>query len=1068
MTLPISQLISATIDQLRSFCQVNVQSLWLYQESDGDITDISTSDLSDWHLVQLNAKEHIAWTGGRKVLWLVQRFVVPQNLQGYPLAGLSLRLVLLWWADLAEIYVNGELVLEGDLFDCSPRVLLSQGVTPGEEFVVALRLVSPGHDHGALVRSLLVYESYDDHSPDPGFLADELAVLQVFLTQFAPERLGELAEGLRGVTNRRGAEEEGREYYRTLRENYQRLSAFIGVLNPKIYLLGHAHLDLAWLWPVSDTWKAAQNTFESVLKLQAEFPELIFCHSTPALYAWVEEHRPDLFGEIQAQVAAGRWEVVGGMWVEPELNLISGESIVRQLLYGQRYIQAKFGKVSAVAWLPDTFGFCATLPQFFVNAGIEFFVTQKLKWNDTTQFDYEAFWWRSPDGSEIFSVMSALIGQGIDPVKMAEYACEWQSKTGFEDSLWLPGVGDHGGGPTRDMLETARRWQKSSVFPDLEFTTSEQYLQQIKDKANLTPLAPLPDQENENISPLLAGEGLGERSFPTWNDELYLEFHRGCYTTHADQKRWNRRCEDLLYQAELFATLATVSCGAIYPQADIETAWKQVLFNQFHDILPGSSITQVYQDALPEWQQVEQVGTKILEESLLAIASQIILPPPPHPQAQPIFIFNALNWQRSEIVSVTLPTSHPQWQVHDISGQPIISQLSQSSQLLFLAAEIPSVGYRIFWISPISPTPQLPISSDWILENEFLRVTVNADTGDLASVFDKTHQREVLTSAGNQLQAFQDSGQYWDAWNIDPNYAQHPLPPTKLKSIQWLEQGLVQSRVRVVRQLGESEFCQDYILQAGSPILKIASTVNWQENQVMVKAAFPLNVEADFATYEIPCGAIRRPTKPQTPAEKAKWEVPALRWADLTGETESDIYGVSLLNDCKYGYDSQPNQLRLTLLRSPNWPDPETDRGFHEFTYALYPHAGSWEAANTVKRGYELNIPLQVIINPLTTQPGIHSTAINTGEGVSFLNLSAENLILMAFKPSEDNPQQLILRCYECHGEIAELSLQSNLGLYLGNEVDLLENSSEQQNLTIQPKKISTFQVNSLETLPRL
>ncbi|WP_414529218.1 alpha-mannosidase [Nodularia chucula] len=1031
MTLPLSkfhnELILATIDQLRSCSQVNVQSTWLYQEGEGNIVNLATSD---WQLVELNAKEHIAWSGGKQVLWLQQRFVVPENLRGYPLTGLCLRLVLLWWADLAEVYVNGALVLEGDLFDCSPRVLLSDGVSPGEEFVVTLRLVSPGHDDGALVRSLLVYESYDDRNPDPGFLADELAVVQVFLNQFAPDRLGELAEGLRGVTYRqvaKNAKEEGLG----LREVYQRLSAFIGGLNSKIYLLGHAHLDLAWLWPVSDTWKAAQNTFESVLKLQAAFPELIFCHSTPALYAWVEEHRPDLFSKIQAQVTGGRWEVVGGFWVEPELNLISGESIVRQLLYGQRYTQAKFGKISAVAWLPDTFGFCATLPQFLVNAGIEFFVTQKLRWNDTTQFDYEAFWWRSPDGSEIFSVMSALIGQGIDPVKMAEYHCEWQRKTSLADSLWLPGVGDHGGGPTRDMLETAQRWQRSVVFPDLEFTTCEKYLQQIKDQANLT---------------------------PTWNDELYLEFHRGCYTTHADQKRWNRRCEDLLYQAELFATLATLSCGTTYPQEEIETAWKQVLFNQFHDILPGSSITQVYQDALPQWQQVEQVGTKILQESLLAIASLTILPPPPHPEAQAIFIFNPLNWQHSQVVSVTLPATHSQWQVHDFQGQPIISQLSETSKLLFLAEAIPPVGYRIFWISPTSPTAPHPISPDWILENEFLRVTINPETGDLASVFDKIQQRQVLNGAGNQLQSFADRGQYWDAWNIDPNYAQHPLPPTQLKSIQWLDQGLVQNRIRVVRQLGESEFCQDYILQAGSPLLKIASTVNWQENQVMVKAAFPLNLQADFATYEIPCGTIRRPTQPQTPAEQAKWEVPALRWADLTAETDADIYGVSLLNDCKYGYDSKNNQLRLTLLRSPNWPDPETDRGRHQFTYALYPHAGNWESANTVKHGYELNIPLQVIINPPTTEKDRSQTS---PDRVSFLNLSAENLILMAFKPSEDNPQQFILRCYECHGKIAELSLQSDLGLYLGNAVDLLEsNSSLQQNFIIQPKKIVTFQVN--------
>ncbi|ACC82688.1 alpha-mannosidase [Nostoc punctiforme] len=1065
MTPTVSQshtkIISQAIEQLRSFCQVNLQSSWLYQESNLIITDVVAADLSHWQPVQLNAKEHIAWTGGKNVLWLVQRLVVPQDLQGYPLAGLSLRLALVWWADSAEIYVNGELVLEGDLFDCSPRVLLSQGVTPGEEFIVALRLVSPGHCDGALVRSLLVYESTVDNNPDPGFVADELAVVQLYLERFAPEKLDALVEVVEEVTNRRGAEgtEKGElaKSFLSLRQNLIQsdiLAEGWGDQKSKIFLLGHAHLDLAWLWPVSETWNAAQNTFESVLKLQEDFPELIFCHSTPALYAWIEEHRPDLFQAIQAQVAAGRWEVVGGMWVEPELNLIAGESIVRQLLYGQRYIQEKFGQFSTMVWVPDTFGFCATLPQFFANAGIEYFVTQKLRWNDTTKFDYGAFWWRSPDGSEVFSLMSAPIGENIDPVKMASYALEWQSQTGLSESFWLPGVGDHGGGPTRDMLETAQRWQKSPFFPDLEFTTAEKYLQQIVETRWIASVS------NYNSPPASPAPP----AFPTWDDELYLEFHRGCYTTHADQKRWNRRCENLLYEAELFATLATISCGATYPKAEIEAAWKQVLFQQFHDILPGSSITQVYTDALPQWQQVEKVGMKILQESLLAIASHITLSEPPKPNSLPIFVFNSLNWQRSEVVSVALPTSQ-EWQIYDTSGKQLVSQLSEPSTLLFLATEIPPVGYRIFWLSPSSPSfpPSPSLLSDWILENEFLRVVIDPDTGDLSSVFDKTYQRELLSGAGNQLQAFKDSGQYWDAWNIDPNYAQHPLPSTNLQSIQWLEEGPVQSRVRVVRQLGESEFCQDYILQAGSPLLKITTTVNWQENHVLVKAAFPLNIEADFATYEIPCGAIRRTTKPQTPAEEAKWEVPALRWADLTGETQEGIHGVSLLNDCKYGYDSKPNQLRLTLLRSPNWPDSEADKGFHEFTYTLYPHAGSWESAHTVRRGYELNIPLQVILNPPNENPPL-STG-KDGLGVSFLDLSAENLILMALKPSEDNPQQLILRCYECHGETAELSLQSNLGLNLGDTVDLLERSSttefssRQQILTIQPWKIASFKV---------
>jgi alpha-mannosidase len=351
------------------------------------------------------------------------------------------------------------------------------------------------------------------------------------------------------------------------------------------------------------------------------------------------------------------------------------------------------------------------------------------------------------------------------------------------------------------------------------------------------------------------------------------------------------------------------------------------------------------------------------------------------------------------------------------------------------------------------------------LENEFLRVIVDEETGNLSSIFDKVNEKEVLSQAGgNQLEAFQDSGQYWDAWNIDPNYEQHPLPPTQLKSIEWLETGPVQSRVRVVRQLGESEFTQDYILQARSPVLKIATTVNWLERQVLVKAAFPLNLEADFATYEIPCGAILRPTKPKTPAEKAKWEVPALRWADLTNPPPVDgtSYGVSLLNDCKYGYDSQPHQLRLTLLRSPNWPDPEADQGFHEFTYALYPHAGSWESAHTVRRGYELNLPMEVILLANDEEKSNKSLS-PVG---SLLDLSAENLILMAFKQAEDDPQQWILRCYECHGQTANLQLQSDLGLTVGESVDLLERlpkpefSSTQQSFTIQPWKIRSFKVS--------
>jgi alpha-mannosidase len=547
-----------------------------------------------------------------------------------------------------------------------------------------------------------------------------------------------------------------------------------------------------------------------------------------------------------------------------------------------------------------------------------------------------------------------------------------------------------------------------------------------------------------------------------------LEFHRGCYTSHAQQKWWNRHCEGLLYQAELFAALANISAESVYPQAKLTEAWKKVLFNQFHDILPGTAIPVVYQDANQAWSEVEQVGSEILANSLGAIASQIALPPAPQPDALAIVVFNPLNWRRREVVYVDLQDvleENQRWEVYDLEGNQLPSQLCETTELQFLTTDIPSVGYSVFWLCP-QPLEQDYYSTtwtgkaDWILENEFLRVVVDAESGGLRSLFDKVNHREVVQAGEfNQLQAFQDVGQYWDAWNIDPNYAQHPLPPATLTSIEWIEEGLVEQRLRVIRQLGKSEFCQDYILSMGSPLLKIENIVDWQENHVLVKAAFRLNLAADYATYEIPCGAIRRPTQSDDPKEQAKWEVPALRWADLS----TVDYGVSLLNDCKYGYDSQPNRLRLTLLRSPNWPTPSADRGEQKFTYAIYPHAGNWESAHTVRHGYALNIPLKVMFIPASK-----SVSANTLSPVgTLLDLSAENLVLTAFKQSESDPQSWILRCYESHGESADLSLKSDLGITVSHPVDILERPIQidekplAEKIAVLPWKISSLNIRT-------
>ncbi|MFQ3628838.1 MAG: alpha-mannosidase, partial [Cyanobacteriota bacterium] len=661
-------------DRLRRQTQHDCLPDWHYAA--GDPADVlNPQTWKTWGKIPLNDKGHLPWTKGRQVLWLAQEVFVPTALEGYPLAGLTLRLALTWWAEDAQIFVDGQLVQAGDLFDCMARIVLREQVQPGERIAVALRLVSPGHDDGALVRSRCLYERPDygmEPCPEPGFVADELDVVQHYVETFAPEQWADLERAIAPLDWSQLANQAA--FDQALCDLRQRLLPFgEGIQQRQISLLGHAHLDLAWLWPVADTWDAAERTFKSVLQLQTEFPELIFTHSSPALYAWIEAHRPALFDAIRAQVTAGRWEVAAGLWVEPELNLISAESIARQIFYGQRYVQEKFGRVSAIAWLPDTFGFCWQLPQFLRQGDVEFFVTQKLRWNDTNEFPHEAFWWEAPDGSRIFSLHSAPIGEGIDPLKMARYATQFERKTGYPHALWLIGVGDHGGGPTRDMLHLARRWGRSPFFPRLQFSTAQAYLEEVRgqgagkreerrEKNEERKTEPLrssffgfsASRPNAPLLPLSLTPSLNTPTslHPLWQTDLYLEFHRGCYTTHADQKWWNRRCEEALYEAELWASMATLALGMPYPAADLEAAWKKVLFNQFHDILPGSAIAEVYEDANREWAAAASCAGGVIDEALGAIACHVALPPAPHPQAKALLVFNPLGWTRSEMVRV--------------------------------------------------------------------------------------------------------------------------------------------------------------------------------------------------------------------------------------------------------------------------------------------------------------------------------------------------------------------------------------------------------------------------------
>ncbi|HZG37148.1 MAG TPA: alpha-mannosidase [Nodosilinea sp.] len=1097
------QSILAVLDRLRSLSQKDVRPTWHRCPASATQT-VPTGEWQTWPLATLNDRDHIPWPQGHVPLGLHQRFTWPADLNGYPLAGLTARLALRWWAHQADIFVNGELVQSGDIFDCWTRIVLTEAVVPGEWVDVSLRLLSPGHDEGALVQAELVFETAGD-CPEPSFVADELAVLATYLTQFEPEKLAVLSEALEGIawtavgdrpsgqthasaaaTHSNSAPEGGENrFHQSLLDLRASLSQFSPWLKQRtLHCLGHAHLDLAWLWPVADTWQAAESTFRSVLALQKDFPELTFSHSSPALFAWLEQHRPELFATLQQEVKAGRWAIDAGLWVEPDLNLPGGEAIARQILYGQRYCLEKFGAVSAIAWLPDTFGFCWQLPQLLTQGGIRYFATQKLRWNDTNPFPHDLFTWQGPDGSEITGVTLPPIGTDIDPVAMAQYASQWEANTGFADALWLPGVGDHGGGPTRDMLLKAQRWANSPFFPTLTFghavplfdaLTQPFFTENTNPPANAThhgptfplpiPPSPLAEQDQLTHPPIPPSTHPPiyppTHPLPLWRDELYLELHRGCYTTHGDQKQYNRRCEDALFQAELFASIAAIYDLLPYPQAELEAAWKRVLFNQFHDILPGSSIPEVFEQANGEWQWALETGDRILQTSLAALSQRCPIPSSPHPNAVPVVLFNPLNWERSEVVAIALPpdVALSQWQAQDAAGQPLLTQSGQTEapSLLVFVPNIPSVGYRLIWLMPaeaplaVVPTEDWP-PDDWVLENEHLRARIDPSTGAIASLVQKLTGTETFHGCGNQLQAFKDQGEYWDAWNIAPDYQDHPLENFQLKEIRWVEYGPVRQTLRVVHAFNQSTITQDYCLDVGSPGLAVHTQVDWQETQVVLKVAFPLTVAAAQATYETPFGAIARATTPDTPQAAAKWEVPALRWADLSdGER-----GVSILTDYKHGFDATPSQLRLTLLKAPIWPDPGCDRGLNTFSYAIYPHTEGWQQAKTVQVARSFSLPICSCLGGPSASP------IEGPAAASFLSLGDTTLVLSALKQAEGQAGQYILRAYESTGASSPLALGGTLPVDITGSVNLLEQPQAAASGTVTP-----WQVISLALAPR-
>jgi alpha-mannosidase len=998
----------------------------------GDLAHGEAVDLNDysWPVIQTPYQSTT-----NDIVWARTWIEIPRDLHGYDLTGS--RIWIRSWRDNAvTVYFNGQRVAGGE--DLEP-ILLTSDAQRNDRFLVAVR-IGRSDDAKWLPGTMLQIQPAPSR-PNPGDIYTEFVAAVLLIPDLAADASAEkqvLEKALHDVDLEALGAGDQQKFDKSLRQTQQDLEPLRPMLRrATFHLTGNSHIDAAWLWPWTETVDVVRRTFGTALQLTDEYPTYTYTQSALQYNVWMAEKYPDLNAEIARRIREGRWEVVGGMWIEPDLNMPDGESLVRQLLIGQRTLHQLYGITTRVGWNPDSFGYNWQLPQIYKKSGVDYFVTQKMAWNETNPLPFKLFWWESPDGSKVLAYFPhSYANEDLDPVRLSNDLVKARTQApGLLDIMDLYGVGDHGGGPTRAMLDQGLHWmQPRAVVPEMKFGTAQSYFSNVETK--ISPRSPVWNYVTmaKGVAPLSTPPA-GEITIPTWKDELYFEHHRGTYTTQANQKKDMRDSEGWMAKAEKFSALAWLD-DQPYPATELNNAWEKVLFNEFHDLAAGSGIGVIYQDAQRDYDQVRWATDEISSAALHTIQSRIDT----RAGGVPLLVFNALGWRRSGLVHVDVQMPGPAdgVSVLDSRNRVLPSEILHSDatihsyQLLVEAADVPSLGYEVLHVIP----GRRPFTSDLrargtTLENAALRVTVDPHTGCITSLYNKASHFESLAagSCGNELEVFHDKPQADDAWNIDPGTLDHFTALSQVDSVQLVEHGPMRAVIRVSRRWQSSKFVQDIVLYAGSDEVDVVNDFDWHETHILLKAAFSLAASSDWATYEIPFGTIRRPTTRRNSWEDAKFEVPALRWADL-GDGK---HGFSLINNSKYGYDCKGNVLRLTLLRSPVFPDPNADRGHHHFSYALYPHAGSWMDALTVRRGFEFNSALAAMqVEPHSgILPPVHS----------FLSLSPSNVVLTAVKKAEDT-NGIIVRFYEWAGKAGDVKLHVPPGATAAILTNLMEKPS--------------------------
>ncbi len=956
---------------------------WKYKEGNYIHPQDAEADSAEWK--DFDGKT-MHWYGPDRHYWFKTVYKVPQELDGKRM-WMNVRTNINEWDDAKNpqflLFVNG-VATQG--IDMNHReIFLRESAVGGEELVLELQAYT-----GTLHEEFQLFVDMCEMDAQITKLYYDLQVpLQAFGRMDEDDKNRKDIETILNETvnflDLRTPYSDA--FYATLKEasDYIDKALYTDMAGYKDVIatcIGHTHIDVAWWWTVEQTREKTARSFATVLKLMEEYPNYRFMSSQPQLYVFLKERYPELFEKVKERVQEKRWEPEGGMWVEADTNLTSGESLVRQFMHGKKFFKEEFGVDNRILWLPDVFGYTGALPQIMKKCGIDYFMTTKLAWNQFNKVPYDTMRWRGIDGSEILTHLITTLDVGqpvknffttyngkIHPDAIMGGWERYQNKDINNDILISYGYGDGGGGPTRWMLETSMRMEKGvKGIPTVRQEFAGVYF----------------DELNERVK--------DNRRLPVWEGELYFEYHRGTLTSMGRNKRSNRKTELGLMDLELLSVLAQNMLP--YPEEELDAMWKKTLINQFHDILPGSSIRQVYEVTKEEYAQLKEQIDSLSADRLHALSGE----------GNDVMVFNTAGMLRDDVAYLGDCDAD---YLSDSEGNQYPVQKTEDGAVAFVK-EVPSKGYRrfrkgVYGEGNREEGKAFRLVDDYTLETPYYSVHLDENC-EFDRLYDKENDREIVQPGMslNHMCMYEDKPIYYDNWDIDIYYTEKSWPVNKVESMKWTEVGNVRAVLEITRKESNSTINQKIIFYAEQKRIEFQTHVDWKEHQTLLKVHFPVAVHTDEATFDIQFGNLTRKVHTNTSWDMARFESCGQKWIDLS----EGHYGISLLNDCKYGHSVKDSNMAITLIKSGIEPNPTTDQEEHTFTYALYPHAENWRAAGTVAEAYKLNQPLMTVV--YAQECGKDACP----ESFSFASVNAGNVILETVKKAEDG-NGTVLRMYE-------------------------------------------------------